>query len=70
VIPFGIRSVVGFGGLLPDGELIATLLFSRVPVAPETAQMFATIALSVELAALPHVDGATFEGPDAGAGDA
>ncbi|HEY5196861.1 MAG TPA: hypothetical protein VIJ51_07525 [Solirubrobacteraceae bacterium] len=61
VIPFGIRSVIGFGGLLPDGELIATLLFARVPVAPETAQMFATIALSVELAALPHIEAQTFE---------
>ncbi len=61
VVPFGIRSVVGFGGLLPDGELIATLLFARVPVPAETAQMFATIALSAELAFLPHVDRQTFE---------
>jgi len=60
VIPFGIRSVVGFGGLLPDGELIATLLFARVPIPAETAEMFATIALSAELAALPHVDRQTF----------
>lgn len=61
VVPFGIRSVVGFGGLLPDGELIATLLFARVAISPETADMFATIALSAELAVLPHVDRQTFE---------
>lgn len=60
-VRFGIRSVVGFGGLLPDGELIATLLFARVAIPPETAEMFATIALSAELAVLPHVDGQTFE---------
>jgi hypothetical protein len=60
VVPYGIRSVVGFGGLLPDGELIATLVFARVPISPPTAQMFATIALSAELAFLPHVDRQTF----------
>lgn len=64
VVPFGIRSVVGFGGLLPDGELIATLLFARVPIPAETAEMFATIALSAELAVLPLVDRETFETRD------
>src|SRR5690242_1672440 len=30
VIPYSVCSVIGFGGLLPDGELFATILFSRV----------------------------------------
>ena len=53
VIPWGVRSVVGFGGVLPSGNLFVTNLFSRVPVPKETADMFRTLALSVKVAILP-----------------
>jgi hypothetical protein len=53
VIPYRVRSVVGFGGILPTGELFAVVLFSKVPVARETAALFRTLALSVKLAFLP-----------------
>ena len=52
VEPYGIRSVLGFGSLLPTGGLYATILFSRQALPAETAQAFRTLALSVRLAAL------------------
>jgi hypothetical protein len=58
VVPFGIRSVVGFGGLLPPADLFAIILFSRVPIERDTANLFAPLALSVKLALLPFAGGA------------
>jgi hypothetical protein len=55
VLPYQIRSVVGFGGLLPDGELFATILFSRVPIARGIADLFRPLALNQKLAMLPFV---------------
>lgn len=50
----GVRSVLGFGGLLPAGNgLFAVILFSRVAIPKETAQMFRTASLSVKMAVLP-----------------
>lgn len=60
VLRYGIRSVVGFGGLLPSANLFAVILFTTVPVARETADLFRPLALSVKLAVLP------FEGLPAG----
>ena len=37
VVPFGIRSVLGFGGILPSGNLVAFILFVRCGIRPETA---------------------------------
>ena len=50
---YGIRSVVGMGGLLPSGEIFAVILFARVDISPEVAALFRMIALSVKLAFLP-----------------
>lgn len=55
VQPYGVQSVIGFGGLLPDGELFATILFSRVPVARGVADLFRPLALNLKLAMLPFV---------------
>lgn len=52
VIPFGIRSVLGFGGLLPDGRIFTVILFTRVEIPTETAERFRLLAISVELALL------------------
>jgi diguanylate cyclase (GGDEF)-like protein len=56
VVPFGIRSVLGFGGLLADGDLFAVILFSRVHISREAAALFRTLSLSVKLAVLPFSD--------------
>ena len=61
VRPFGVRSVLGFGGVLPSGDLFATILFTRVHVPPNTAQLFKPLALAAKVALLPFVSGPTFD---------
>lgn len=53
VIPCGIRSVLGFGGLLPSGEIFTVLIFLKVPVSRELAELFTTLSLNVKIALLP-----------------
>jgi hypothetical protein len=43
----GVRSVVGFGGLLRSGELFAAILFSRHHIPAESAGRFRAIALDI-----------------------
>lgn len=50
VIPYGVRSALGFGATLPDGGLFAVVLFTRVRVPRETAELFPALALSVRRA--------------------
>jgi hypothetical protein len=60
VEPCGVRSVLGFGGLLPAGQLFAVILFAKVPVSRDTAELFKPLALSVKLAVLPFACGPVF----------
>ena len=53
VIPFGIESVLGFGGVLPSKEFFTVILFSRVGISRETAELFKPLATSIKLALLP-----------------
>lgn len=53
VIPHGIRSVLGFGGMLPDGEMFAIIIFSKLCIPRERAELFNTLALNAKLAILP-----------------
>jgi signal transduction histidine kinase len=57
-----VESVLGLGGMLPSGDLFSVILFSRVPIDRETANLFRTVALSVKLILLPFVWGPVFEG--------
>ena len=50
VVPYAIRSVVGFGGLLRSGDLFSIIMFSRVPIGEEAASRFRTVALDVKAA--------------------
>lgn len=50
VVRYGVRSVVGFGGLLRSGELFAVILFTRVHVPAASAARFRAIALDVRSA--------------------
>jgi hypothetical protein len=61
VKPYGVRSVVGMGGLLPGGEIFILILFSRVRISREVAGIFRTLALNVKLALLPFDGEETFE---------
>lgn len=58
VIPHKIESVIGFGGLLPSGQFFALILFSKVPITREVADLFPSLAITVKGAILP------FEGSD------
>lgn len=60
VIPYGIQSVLGFGGMLPSGNIIAVILFSKVPISRNTADMFKTLALNTKMAVLPFDRGTIF----------
>lgn len=57
VIPHAIQSVLGFGGMLPTGELFAVILFSKLQIPRETAKLFETLALSIKISILPFVNG-------------
>ncbi|MBW4570345.1 MAG: hypothetical protein KME31_20670 [Tolypothrix carrinoi HA7290-LM1] len=58
VIPFNIKSVLGFGGLLPSGNLFAIIIFSKVPIPRSTGEIFKSLAPSVR-SALLRFDGKT-----------
>ncbi|MGI8499040.1 MAG: hypothetical protein ACR2OG_15835 [Gemmatimonadaceae bacterium] len=60
VLRFGICSVLGFGGLLPSGELFAVILFSKLNIPRQTADLFKTLALNVKVALLPFLGGRRF----------
>ncbi|MEL6605602.1 MAG: hypothetical protein AAFP20_20520 [Cyanobacteria bacterium J06614_10] len=55
VEPCGIRSVVGFGGMLPSGELFAIILFTKVAVPAQTAQLFKVLPLNIKMAIAPFL---------------
>jgi hypothetical protein len=52
----GIRSVIGFGGLLPMGDLFGVILFSRVHVSVESADRFRSLALDLKSCLIPYGD--------------
>ncbi|HEX7240700.1 MAG TPA: hypothetical protein VF263_10560 [Longimicrobiaceae bacterium] len=60
VRPHGVRSVVGFGGLLLSGDFYSVILFSRVPIPPESADRFRNIALDLKIAISPLAGDLTF----------
>lgn len=65
VVPYKISSVLGFGGVLPDGSLFAVILFSKRKIKRETADLFASVALSVKLILLERALGPVFESEEA-----
>jgi hypothetical protein len=62
VVPHHVESVLGFGGVLPEGNLFAVIMFAKVPIPVSTAEMFRTVALNVKMAILPFVEGPIFAG--------
>lgn len=62
VIPYGIQSVLGFGGMLPSGNIFAIIMFSKLSIPDDTAELFKSLALSVKMAVLPFEPGRVFAG--------
>ena len=60
VIPYGIHTVLGFGGMLPSGNLFAVIMFGKNYLKTSTVEMFKTLALSVKLSLLPFDKGVIF----------
>lgn len=54
VTPYGIRSVVGFGDLLPSGEMFAVICFSQHEIDQRTAELFSHLSYSTKVAALTY----------------
>jgi len=44
VVPYQIKSVLGFGGMLPSGNLFAIILFTKTSISPEVADLFKWIS--------------------------
>jgi hypothetical protein len=53
VIPYGIKSVVGFGGMLPSLDIFVVILFLKLSITRETADLFKNLSLNTKLAVLP-----------------
>ena len=62
VAPYGVASVLGFGGMLPDGDLFVAILFARVSIPVSTAEMFRTVALNLKLGLLALLEKPVFAG--------
>lgn len=52
VKPYGVVSVIGFGGILADGNIFAVIIFARVHIDEATADLFRTVALNLKLGLL------------------
>jgi len=66
VIPNGIKSVVGFGGMLPSLDIFVVILFLRLSITRETADLFKNLSLNTKLAVLPF-ENAVFSSSGKGA---
>ncbi len=53
VKPYGIKSVVGFGGMLSSGDLFCTILFSKVEILEPSAHLFKTLPLNIKMSLTP-----------------
>lgn len=51
----GIRSALGFGGMLYTGDFYAVVLFAKVAVSAETAQLLKILSLPVRVPLLAHL---------------
>src|SRR5262249_36035642 len=53
VLAYGIRSVLGFGGILSEGSLFAVILFAKVLVPQHTADLFEDLGPVIKEAVEP-----------------
>ena len=60
VIPNGIQSVLGFGGVLSSGELFVVIMFSKASMPADVANKFTFIGASVKEAVEPFVGNKVF----------
>lgn len=51
VVPYQVQSILGFGGMLPSGNLFAIILFSKVQIPREAADSFKWVSAYARIAA-------------------
>ncbi len=61
VVAHNIRSALGFGGILPSGDVFAVILFSHPPISRVVADRFRSLALQLKVALLSFSDEQTFK---------
>ena len=60
VIAYGVRSVLGCGGVFNTGDLFALILFSKTPISRETSNQFKALAVGVKDATQPFLNDRVF----------
>ena len=60
VIPNGIKSVLGFGGILSTGELFVVIMFSKASIPADLANKFSAMGASVKEAVDPFAGDKVF----------
>jgi PAS domain S-box-containing protein len=55
IIPYGIKSVIGFGGIYPTGDVFSVILFSKTFISKEIADLFQMLAIYIKIATLPFL---------------
>ena len=60
VLRYGIKSLLGFGGVLASGEHFVVIMFSKVSIPDQTAQIFSGMASWVKDAVGPFVGNKVF----------
>ncbi|MBW4614084.1 MAG: HAMP domain-containing histidine kinase [Desmonostoc vinosum HA7617-LM4] len=64
VIPFNIKSVIGFGGLLPSGNTFVILMFLKVVVPRNVVELLRPLALNIKMAILRFEGAKIFRNDD------
>ncbi|PIR00130.1 MAG: hypothetical protein COV66_08510 [Nitrospinae bacterium CG11_big_fil_rev_8_21_14_0_20_45_15] len=54
VIPHGIKSVIGFGGLYPTGDVFSVILFTKTIFSKEVADLFQILGIYIKIVTLPY----------------
>lgn len=54
VVPYRIQTVLGLGGPLPSGDIFAMILFTKVVLSHDIAELFKPLSLSLKLAVVEH----------------
>ncbi|MEG4628565.1 histidine kinase [Microcoleus sp. AR_TQ3_B6] len=63
ILPYQIKSVLGFGGLLRSGSLFAVVMFLKVKIPQSTAEMFKSLAVSVKKSLSAYDEQNVFDNP-------
>lgn len=53
VVPYGIKSVLGFGGMLPSMDIFVIIMFLKSSISRTAADLFKNLSLNIKLAVLP-----------------